>query len=467
MDARRDEPVAIVGAAARLPGADGPDEFWRLLSTGTDAVTGVPADRRDAVPAGPGAPRRGGFLTDVAGFDAAFFGVSPREAAVMDPQQRLALELGWEALEHARIAPDRLAGARTGVFVGAIWDDYATLAHRRGIRAITPHTLTGLHRSAIANRLSHLLGLAGPSMAVDTGQSSSLVAVHLACESLRRGETTLALAGGVNLTLAPESTAGAAAFGALSPDGRCFVFDARANGYVRGEGGGLVVLKRLADAVADGDRVLAVIRGGAVGNGTGDALTVPDRAAQEAVLRAAYEHAGADPARVGYVELHGTGTPVGDPVEAAALGAVLGAARPPGRPLLVGSAKTNVGHLEGAAGIVGLLKAALSVHHRSVPASLNFATPHPAIPLESLNLRVPTEAVPWPDGAPLAGVSSFGMGGANCHLVLSAPEPAAAPAATPSALGPGASTPAVWLVSGIDRAGVRAQAGRLHARLAG
>ncbi|CAL2066875.1 MULTISPECIES: type I polyketide synthase [Streptomyces] len=436
--------IAVIGLACRLPGAADPGAFWRLLSEGTDAITDVPPDRwdgaavADADPSEPGRTdiRRGGFLDRVGHFDAGFFGLSPKEAAAMDPQQRLVLELAWEALEDAHVRPGTLRSTRTGVFVGAIWDDYATLHHRSGLTAISPHTVTGLHRGIIANRVSYFLGLHGPSLTVDSGQSSSLVSVHLACESLRKGESTVALAGGVNLNLVPESTLGAAKFGGLSPDGRCFTFDARANGYVRGEGGGIVVLKPLARAVADGDPVYCVIRGSAVNNdGGGDGLTVPLRSGQEQVLRLACERAGIDPAHIGYVELHGTGTKVGDPIEAAALGAVLGTGRAPGNPLRVGSAKTNVGHLEGAAGITGLLKAALALHHRELPASLNFETPNPAIPLDRLNLRVQSEHSAWAaeDGRPLlAGVSSFGMGGTNCHIVLAEHRETAAPDAEDS-----------------------------------
>ncbi|MER8114435.1 type I polyketide synthase [Streptomyces sp. NPDC094031] len=486
--------IAVIGLACRLPGAADPAAFWRLLSEGTDAITDVPPDRwdgaavADADPSEPGRTdiRRGGFLDRVGHFDAGFFGLSPKEAAAMDPQQRLVLELAWEALEDAHVRPWTLRSSRTGVFVGAIWDDYATLHHRSGLTAISPHTVTGLHRSIIANRVSYFLGLRGPSLTVDSGQSSSLVSVHLACESLRKGESTVALAGGVNLNIVPESTLGAAKFGGLSPDGRCFTFDARANGYVRGEGGGIVVLKPLAQAVADGDPVYCVIRGSAVNNdGGGDGLTVPLRSGQEQVLRLACERAGIDPAHVGYVELHGTGTKVGDPVEAAALGAVLGTGRAPGDPLRVGSAKTNVGHLEGAAGITGLLKAALALHHRELPASLNFVTPNPAIPLDRLNLRVQTEHSAWAaqDGRPLvAGVSSFGMGGTNCHIVLAEHRTTAAPAAAdrtadPEGADPGAArTPETdtpepgagtaatcWPLSARTASGLRGQAAALLA----
>jgi acyl transferase domain-containing protein len=358
-----DKAIAVVGIACRLPGAADPEAFWRLLRDGEDATSDVPEGRWDA-----DSPRRGGFLDDIDRFDAAFFGISPREAAAMDPQQRLVLELGWEALEDAGIVSGTLSGSPTGVFIGAMWDDYAVLAYRAGTARVGPHTITGLHRGTIANRVSHVLGLRGPSMVVDTGQSSSLVAVHLACESLRSGESQVAIAGGVNLNIAAESAVTTSRFGALSPDGYCYTFDARANGYVRGEGGGVVVLKPLDRALRDGDRVYCVIRGGAVNNdGPSEGLTVPSAAAQEALLREAYARAGVSPRDVGYVELHGTGTRRGDPVEAAALGAAIGRHRAPGNPLRVGSAKTNVGHLEGAAGIVGLVKAALCVRHRRLP----------------------------------------------------------------------------------------------------
>ncbi len=446
--------IAVVGMSCRLPGAAGPDEFWRLLREGRHAITEAPEGRWEdqALP-----HRFGGFLDQVDRFDAGFFGIAPREAAAMDPQQRLVLELSWEALENARVLPSALAGSRTGMFVGAIWDDYARLTDQYGADAIGEHTVTGTHRGIIANRVSYLLGLRGPSLAVDTGQSSSLVAVHLACESLRRGESDTAIAGGVNLTILAESTLGAHRFGGLSPDGRCFTFDARANGYVRGEGGGLVVLKPLDVAVADGDRVLGVLAGSATNNdGATEGLTVPSSAAQRAVLLEAYAQAGVDPADVGYVELHGTGTRVGDPVEAAALGEVFAGGRPADRPLLVGSAKTNVGHLEGAAGIVGLLKVLLGLGHGEVPPSLNFATPHPDIPLGELGLRVVTEPGRWPAGP--AGVSSFGMGGTNCHVVVLPSEVREAPSPAPGRTVP-------WVLSAKSADALQAQAGRLAEHL--
>ncbi|MEV7018947.1 beta-ketoacyl synthase N-terminal-like domain-containing protein, partial [Streptomyces sp. NPDC093991] len=476
----------MIGMACRLPGAPDPAAFWELLRAGREAVTTTPSERWDAEryfdadvrAKGAINTRRGGFLDSVDTFDPAFFGISPREAAAMDPQQRLVLELSWEALEDAGIVPDTLTDRSTGVFVGAIWDDYAALLQRQGAHAIGAHSVTGLHRSIIANRVSYTLGLSGPSMTVDTGQSSSLVAVHLACESLRTGESEIAVAGGVNLNLIPESTISAAKFGALSPDGRCYTFDSRANGYVRGEGAGLVVLKPLSRALADGDTVYCVIAGSATGNdGGGEGLTVPTPEGQRRVLTQAYRRAGIDPTHVQYVELHGTGTRRGDPVEAAALGAVLGAHRTPGDALAVGSVKTNIGHLEGAAGIAGLLKTVLALRHRQLPPSLNFEQPHPDIPLDDLRLRVQTELSPWTqpeDGELIAGVSSFGMGGTNCHVVLTgAPRPDSRPADAPtppgdtSVSGEGSSAgdtsaPQGWALSARTVTALRAQARKLR-----
>ncbi len=458
------QPIAVVGLSCRLPQAADPRGFWDLLTRGVSAITSVPQDRWDLAArfdeelSGRGSlgSGRGGFLTEVDQFDAAFFGISPREAAELDPRQRLTLELGWEALEDAGIVPGALRGERVAVFVGAMGDDYATLSFADGGSQIGHYTATGVQRSMIANRLSYVLGVHGPSFVVDSGQSSSLVAVHLAVESLRRGESSAALVGGVTLNLAAESMAATARFGALSPDGLCFTFDARANGYARGEGGGFAVLKPLHLALGDGDDIYCVIRGTAMNNdGGGDGLTVPNERAQQAVLAEAYRRAGVDPAEVQYVELHGTGTKVGDPIEAAALGAVLGAGRSAGNPLLVGSAKTNVGHLEGAAGIVGLLKAALAVKHRRLPASLNFEHPNPAIRFDDWNLQVVRSSQQWPEcnGPVLAGVSSFGMGGTNCHVVLSgAPGPVREP-------GHDTAEPAevVWTLSAKTSAALRAQ----------
>lgn len=425
-----DEPIAIIGMACRFPGAPNLAAFWQLLRDGVDAISEVPRERWDAeawAAAEPGSPgaagaRRGGFLGQVDRFDPLFFGISPREAITMDPQQRLMLELTWEALEDAGIVAETLKGTQTGVYVGAAWEDYARVLYQQGAQAITQHTVTGHHRSILANRVSYVLGLQGPSLSLDSACSSALVAIHLACEGLQRGDATMALAGAVNLNLLPESTHAMVKFGALSPDGRCATFDAGANGYVRGEGGAVVVLKRLSRALADGDPIACVIRGSAVNNdGASNGLTAPNPVAQEALLRAAYRRAGIAPGDVQYVELHGTGTQLGDPIEASALGAVLGKGRPAEAPLLVGSGKTNVGHLEGAAGMVGLIKAALCIAHRRLAPSLHFSAPNPHISFADLNLRVQAQEGPWP--APerplVAGVSSFGMGGTNAHVVVS------------------------------------------------
>ncbi|GGZ80830.1 type I polyketide synthase [Streptomyces bluensis] len=459
----RQEPIAVVGLSCRLPGAAGPEEFWKLLREGRDAVTRMPEHRWEPISADARSEiRRGGFLDAVEEFDAAFFGISPREAVVMDPQQRLLLEITWEALEDAGIVAASLDGSPTAVFVGTAREDYTSLLYRQGSAAITQHTVAGTHRGIIANRVSYALGLNGPSLTVDTSQSSSLVAVHLACESLRAQEAELALAAGVNLNLLAEGVVGAERFGGLSPDGRCFTFDARANGYVRGEGAGMVVLKPLRRALADGDRVHGVILGSAVNNdGATPGLTVPSAAAQEKVVRLAQRRAGVVPDAVQYVELHGTGTPVGDPIEATALGAAVGALKAPGDPLRVGSVKTNIGHLEGAAGIAGLIKTVLSVRHRMLPPSLNFRTPNPEIPLGTLNLSVNDRLGEWPhpERPLLAGVSSFGMGGTNCHVIVGeapgGPEPETAPRTRPA----DAVLPVV--VSGRGTDALRAQARRL------
>ncbi|MEV0611246.1 type I polyketide synthase, partial [Polymorphospora rubra] len=456
--------------SCRFPAASSPSAFWDLVSGGRSAIVETPPDRWDvarlfdpdlSVP-GRTNTRWGGYLDQIDRFDAPFFGISPREAAVVDPQHRLVLELGWEALEDAGIVPDSLRDSRTGVFLGMGSADYAAVSQRAGLDAITPHTSTGLQRGITANRLSYTLGLRGPSMVVDTAQSSSLVAVHLACESLRGGESTLALAGGVHLEVVAESAIAAAKFGALSPDGCCHTFDARANGYVPGEGGGVVVLKPLPQAVLDGDTIYCVIRGSGVNNDGGtDTLTSPDPHAQAEVLRLACRRAGIDPAAVQYVELHGTGTRLGDPVEASALGAVYGAERPATTPLLVGSVKTNIGHLGAAAGIAGLLKTALCLHHEQLVPSLNFATPNPQIPFDTLRLKVQEDLGPWPGGPPLAGVSSFGMGGTNCHAVLAA-RPAAA---RPDARRTGDVGNVPLLLSARSKAALRGQATALRSYL--
>ncbi|MFD3919347.1 type I polyketide synthase, partial [Streptomyces sp. NPDC058595] len=472
-------PVAVVGMACRLPGAGGPDDFWTLLREGRDAVGPAPEGRwpegsltpQALVDAGLLSTSRAGYLPRVDEFDPAFFGIPPKEAAAVDPHQRLVLELTWEALEEAGIVPATLDGAPIGVFVGAMEDSYAAVTRDHGPDGIGRHTATGLNRGVIANRVSYTLGLRGPSLTVDTAQSSSLVAVHLACESLLRGESDVALAGGVNLALAGEGFLTAARFGALSPTGACRTFDAGADGYVRGEGGVVLVLKPLDRALADGDTVHCLISSTAMNNdGSTHSLTQPSPDAQEQVLDAAYRRAGLTAAEVQYVELHGTGTRLGDPIEAAALGAFAGPLRDSGDPLLVGSVKTNVGHLEGAAGITGLLKTILAVRHRQLPASLHFTEANPRIPLEELRLELVRETRPWPhpDRQLTAGVSSFGMGGTNCHVVLR--EYAAAEAddvvtedTAPAAQNPGTPTtgPLPYVLSARSEPALRDQATRL------
>jgi len=421
-------PVAIIGLGCRFPGAANPQAFWQLLQGGTDAITEVPRDRwnvdtfYDPNPAKPGKmnTRWGGFLDRVDGFDPHFFGISPREAARMDPQQRLMLEVAWEALEDAGQPVESLAGTHTGVFVGIATNDYGRI-QLRDAKQIDGYVGTGGAMSIAANRISYLFDLKGPSLAVDTACSSSLVAVHLACQSLWSRECTLALAGGVNLILSPEIAINFTKAGAMAPDGRCKAFDSRANGYVRGEGAGMVVLKPLSNALADGDPVYAVVRGSAVNqDGRTNGLMAPNRYAQEAVLREAYGRAGVPPGEVQYIEAHGTGTLLGDPIEAMALGAVLAQGRPQGRRCALGAVKTNIGHLEAAAGIAGLIKVALSLKHRQIPPNLHFLEPNPHIPFETLPLKVQQQLEPWPssEGPALAGVSSFGFGGTNAHVVL-------------------------------------------------
>ena len=423
------EAIAIIGIGCRFPGAQDARAFWNLLRNGVDAIREVPAQRfnlhdfydPDPVALGKMVTRWGGFLEDVDQFDAHFFGISPREAARMDPQQRLLLEVAWEALEDAGQVREQLAGTPTGVFIGISNNDYGRIQFN-DLDRIDAYAGTGNALSIAANRISYVFDFRGPSIAIDTACSSSLVAVHQACNSLRSGESTLALAGGVNLILSPAITINFTKAGAMAPDGRCKAFDARANGYVRSEGAGVVVLKPLSRALADRDPIYAVIRGSAVNqDGRSNGLMAPNPQAQEAVLREAYLRAAVSPGDVQYVEAHGTGTLLGDPIEAKALGAVLALDRPPERPCLLGSVKTNLGHLEAAAGIAGLIKVALALQHREIPPSLHFEEPNPHIPFDQLPLRVNTTLCPWPaqpDTALLAGVSSFGFGGTNAHVVV-------------------------------------------------
>ncbi|QIJ65457.1 type I polyketide synthase [Streptomyces sp. JB150] len=440
--AGREGDIAVVGLGCRLPGGIGsPAGLWEALACGRDAVGTVPDGRWEPYRRmSPGhaaavdrANRHGGFLaeSDVDGFDAEFYGISPAEAAEMDPQQRLLLEVAWEALEHAGLPADRLAGSRTCVYVGACGDDHGRTA-LEDLPSITARTGTGSAPSIIANRLSYALDLRGPSVTVDTACSSSLVALHLARTALLAGECDTALVGGVNLLLSPGVTLNFAESGALSPGGRCKPFSAAADGYVRAEGCVVTVLRGLDDAVRDGDRVLAVLRAtGTNQDGRSNGLMAPNPAAQEALIREVWHASGLDPADAGYIEAHGTGTPLGDPIEATALGAALGRHRPTGSPLPIGSVKSNLGHLEGAAGLAGLAKCALALHHELLPATLHHAAPNPRIPFTELGLSVVDRPVAWHRGTRprTAGVSSFGFGGTNAHAVL-VEAPAPVPATT-------------------------------------
>jgi phthiocerol/phenolphthiocerol synthesis type-I polyketide synthase B len=424
------EPVAIVGIGCRFPGGViDPASFWRLLIEETDAITEIPTDRIDVdhyfdpKPATPGRmmTRYGGFLDHLQEFDAAFFGISPREAQSVDPQQRVLLETAWEALEDAGANVHQLEGSRTAVFVGQWVSDFEARLFADP-EAVDFAMTTGSGRYASSGRISYVFGFRGPSFTIDSACSSSLAAVHLGVRSIRSGEADLALAGGVNIILQPQISIGYSQSRMMAADGRCKFGDASGDGYVRSEGAGLVVLKGLARAIADGDRIYAVVRGSAVNNDgrSSGVLGRPSQVGHEEMLRAAYSDAGVSPARVGYVEAHGTGTRAGDPVELAALAAVLAADRPVDAACLIGSVKTNVGHTESAAGIAGLIKAALALHHAVVPASLHFVQPNPRVPWADLPFRIPTAASPWPPSTEprVAGVNSFGISGTNAHAVL-------------------------------------------------
>ncbi|MFL6127954.1 MAG: beta-ketoacyl synthase N-terminal-like domain-containing protein [Mycobacteriales bacterium] len=422
------EPVAIIGLGCRFPGGPDPAAFWELLCRGGDAITEVPPDRWDAGALfdpelrrpGTASTRWGGFLDGITDFDPEFFGIAPGEAAGMDPQQRLLLEVAWEAVEDAGIAAGDLAGSPAGVFVGISNSDHARLL--AGVpAALDVHHGTGTALSIAASRLSYLLDLRGPSVAVDTACSSSLVAVHQACESLLRGECSVALAGGVNVMLTPHLAAVFSRARMMSPQGRCRAFDEAADGYVRSEGCGVVVLKPLSAALAAGDRVLAVVRGSAVNSdGRSNGLTAPNGGAQREVVAAALAAAGVRPGEVDYVEAHGTGTPLGDPIEYAALADVLRPGRDPGRLCLLGSVKTNIGHLESAAGVAGLVKVVLALRHELIPAHLHLRRLNPYIDTAGSPLEIPRECRAWPAGERprVAGISSFGFGGANAHVVV-------------------------------------------------
>lgn len=432
--------VAIIGLACRFPSAAGPSDFWRLVRDGLEASR-LPGD--------------------VAGFDADFFNLSPREACAMDPRQRLALELAWELFEDAFLVPETVRGEQVSIYLGAMTDDYAVLTLRdapNNLDNLDHHSFAGISRGMIANRVSYAFGLHGPSITVDSGQSSSLVAVHLACESLRTGESPLAIAGGIHLNLADETALLETAFGALSTSGHTYAFDERADGYVRGEGGALVLLKPLRAALDDGNRIRAVIRGSAVGNAghSSAGQAVPSVSGQAAVIRRALCSAGLDSDDIDYIEAHGTGTAIGDPVEARALGEIFAERRH--RPVSMGSVKTNIGHAGAAAGIAGLLKAVLALENAVIPPSLNYSRAIPGIDLKKLGLRVNTGLTPWPlrDRPRRAGVSSFGMGGTNAHVIVEEP-----PAAPESPVATRDDAVVAWVLSARSAEALANQAARL------
>jgi len=466
----RREPIAIIGMGCRFPGAPSPEAFWQLLSAGVDAISEIPPSRwdRDAHydpdPDAPGkiATRWGGFVEPIDGFEPQLFGISPREAQTMDPQQRLLLEVAWEALERAGQGPQQLNGSATGVFVGLCNNDYSMLLLSDDPQRLDAYLSTGNAHSVASGRLSYVLGLQGPSLSVDTACSSSLVALHLAVQSLRNGECRMALAGGVNAILAPVTSVTLSRARMMAADGRCKAFDARADGFVRSEGCGMVVLKRLSDALADGDTIQAVIRGSAVNqDGRSNGLTAPNGPAQVVVIRAALADAGLAPADVQYVETHGTGTALGDPIEVQALGAALGPGRTGANRLQIGSVKTNLGHLESAAGVAGLIKTVLMLQHGQIPPHLHLTSPNPHIAWDELPIDVPTAGIPWPahPGPRIAGVSSFGFSGTNAHVLL---EAAAAPAQA-EALEPG---PQLLMLAARTATALRALAQRFAGHLA-
>lgn len=430
--AQPSEPIAVLSMACRFPGADTPEAFWHVLTNGVDRVTEIPPsrwnvdayyDKRRPTP-GKMYVREAGFVEHAEDFDPLFFGIAPREVASMDPQHWLLLEVSWEALERAGLAQSTLIESQTGVFVGIGVSQYGSLSDPQNLGALDNHAITSGAHSVAAGRLAYTLGLQGPTMAVDTACSSSLVTLHLACQSLRDGECDLALAGGVNLMLSPLVHVALSQMQVLAPDGRCKAFDAAADGYGRGEGGAMVVLKRLRDAERDGDPVLAVIRGSAINHdGPSSGLTVPNRHAQEKLVRKALAAARVVPDEICYVEAHGTGTPLGDPIELHALGSVFGNHRP--HPLLVGTVKSNIGHLEAAAGIAGFVKTVLALQHGQIPPQLHFRTPSPYIEWDAFSIEVPTTCQPWPRAfkESIAGISSFGISGTNAHLIVAAAPP--------------------------------------------
>jgi acyl transferase domain-containing protein/thioesterase domain-containing protein/acyl carrier protein len=428
------EPLAIIGIGCRFPGgANSPQTFWEMLCAGTDAICEIPADRwnipahYDPVPGrdGKSISRWGGFVDNIDRFDPGFFGISDREANAIDPQQRLLLETSWEAFEDSGLTLETLRGSSTGVFVGISTSDYGGLQHEGGGRTVAEvYSATGSAFSIAANRISYCFDLRGPSVAVDTACSSALTACHIACESLWRGDCTMAVVGGVSALLSQDTFFAFSRMSMLSPDGRCKAFDASANGFVRAEGAGAVLLKPLSAAQAAGDRIYAVIRSTAANqDGRTNGITVPSQQAQEDLIRKACVSAGCAPSQIAYVEAHGTGTPIGDPIEAAAIGAALCDERK--NPCLIGSVKTNIGHLESASGVASIIKVALILKHKTIPPSLHFKKPNPRIDFKKLNLRVVSRLQPFPRHSRtlLAGINSFGFGGANAHVILQAAPP--------------------------------------------
>ncbi|WP_051317073.1 type I polyketide synthase [Ectobacillus panaciterrae] len=426
--ASSEEPIAIVGLASRFPGASNETEFWNLLKKGIDAISEIPRDRwdnevfydKDLDAPGKMTTKWGGFIKDIDCFDASFFNITPREADCMDPQQRILLEVAWEAIENSGYSPSELAKSLTGVFIGISTNDYSRLQIANS-SDVDAYTAIGNATNMAANRLSYFFDFKGPSVAVDTACSSSLVAVHLSCQSLRNGECNIALVGGANVILSPEVSVSFSKARMMSPVGRCKTFDDKADGYVRGEGAGVLVLKRLSDALKDGDTILSVIRGSAVNqDGKSNGITAPNGKSQEIVIQQALKNAGVEPSKISYVEAHGTGTPLGDPIEMEALKNVLIQGRSTNQPCAIGSVKTNIGHLEAAAGIAGLIKVVLSLTNEEIPPHLHFEKLNPHISLADSKLFIPTSLQRWPSGKirRFAGVSSFGFGGTNAHVVL-------------------------------------------------